>query len=170
MSAVPVLICVLALAAACSPTTDPGVPTANSSGSAAQSAGSGGLTAYAKCIRDHGVNVPEPAQGVDARAWIRQQADANPAFDAAAMACVHLAPADSGEHAQQVSAQELEQLRAYAVCMRAHQIDVSDPTPQGSMTVGGRLKDASKAQLEADPAYRAAHEACKDKLPTQGAK
>jgi hypothetical protein len=169
MFAIPILICWLAPAAACSPAANTGIPTANGSASASASpaAGSDDMTAYAKCIRDHGVNVPDPAPGVNARAWIRQQAEANPAFDAAAVACVNVAPADSGERGHQATEQELEQLRAFAVCMRAHDIDMSDPTPEGSLRVGGRLEHATKAQLGADPAYQAAQEACKDKLPVE---
>src|SRR5690242_17615590 len=125
MFAIPVLICGLALAAACSPPSGTGVPTANGSGNggASPSGASGDMAAYVKCIREHGVTVPDPAAGVEARAWIRAQANANPAFDAAAVACADLAPADSGERAPQANPQELEQLRAYAVCMRAHEID-----------------------------------------------
>jgi hypothetical protein len=165
-------MCGMALAAACSPAADTGIPSASGSAGASTgpSAGSGEMTAYVACIRGHGVNVPDPAPGVASRAWIRQQAQANPAFDAAAVACVNLAPADSGEHGQPAGAQELEGLRAYAVCMRTNEIDISDPTPEGNLTVGGRLEHATKAQLVADPAYRAAHEACKDKLPAKEGK
>jgi signal transduction histidine kinase len=65
------------------------------------------------------------------------------------------------------TAEQLEQFQAYAVCMRAHDIDMSDPNPDGSMTVGGRLEHVTKGQLEADPAYQAAEEACRDKLPSR---
>jgi hypothetical protein len=166
--ALPILLCGLALAA-CDPPAGPGVPTADG-GSAAAATASGNLTVYAACIREHGVNVPDPAPDANARAWIRQQAEADPAFDAASRRCVQLAPADSGEHAEAPTAQELDARRAFAVCMRAHDIDMSDPDPAtGDMRLGGRLANASKAQMEADPGLKAANEACRDKLP-QGSK
>jgi len=162
---VPVVLCGLALAAACSNSSDPGVPTAKSSAaSASVSAGPDALAAYVKCIRDRGVSVAEPGPGADPMAWNRQQAEANPAFDAAAAACAHLAPAGTENGPQLPSLQELEQLRAYAVCMRAKGIDITDPDPTGNMLIPGYT---TRAQEENDPTYKAAHEACKDKLPVE---
>ncbi|GIF98854.1 sensor histidine kinase [Catellatospora citrea] len=63
------------------------------------------------------------------------------------------------------TARELQQLRVFAACMRAHGIDVADPTPDGNLAVGGRLRDVTRAQLEADPAYMAAREGCRDQQP-----
>lgn len=170
MFALPVLIAGLAMAAGCSPASEPGIPTANGSAAAGPSAGSADLTAYVGCIRDKGVQVPDPAPGVQPRAWIRQQAEANPAFDAADIACHHLLPAGAEPPAPTISAQELEQLRAFAICMRAHEIEMTDPTPDGNMRIGGRLEHVTRAQLEADPAFKAAHQACKDKLPVESEK
>lgn len=68
-------------------------------------------------------------------------------------------PAPSGE--------ELEQLRVFAACMRAHDIDISDPTPDGNLRIGGRFEHSTRAQVEADPAYTAAQGACRDELPSQ---
>lgn len=168
--ALPVLIAGLTAAAACSPTPDTGVPTAHSSAAVSPSTGSGDLSAYVACIREHGVNVLDPAPGVQVRAWIRQQAEADAAFDAADVACHHLLPAGAEPPPPTVSAQELEQLRAYAVCMRSHEIEMTDPTPEGNMRVGGRLEHVNRTQLLADPAFKAAQEACKDKLPAEGGK
>lgn len=170
MLALPVLIAGLLTAAACSPASDPGIPTANGSAGASPSAGSLDLTAYVACIRGKGVDVPDPAPGVQPRAWIRQQAEANPAFDAADIACHHLLPAGAEPPPPTISAQELEQLRAFAICMRAHEIEMTDPNPDGNMRIGGRLEHVTKEQLEADPAFKAAHQACKDKLPVESEK
>ncbi|GAB4051358.1 sensor histidine kinase [Catellatospora paridis] len=64
------------------------------------------------------------------------------------------------------TAKDLQQLRVFAACMRAHDIDMSDPTPDGNLVIGGRLRDVTRAQLEADPAYVAALGACRDKEPS----
>jgi hypothetical protein len=167
--AIAVLIGGLALAA-CDPAPDTGVPTADGI-AGGPGASAGGLTAYVTCVREHGVNVSDPAPGVDIAAWIRQQAEADIAFDAADIACQHLLPAGALPPPDSTpGAQELEQLRAFAVCMRAHDIEISDPTPDGNMQIGGRLENATRAQVETDPAYQAAQEACKDKLPAESEK
>jgi hypothetical protein len=95
-------------------------------------------------------------------AWNRQQAEANPAFDAAAAACAHLAPPSTENGPELPSPQQMEQMRAFAVCMRAKGVDITDPDPTGNMRVSGYT---TRAQQENDPTHKAAHEACKDKLP-----
>jgi hypothetical protein len=52
-----------------------------------------------------------------------------PGWDAAWQACRRLLPASAVQQGSPPSAQELAQLRAFAVCMRAHGIDMSDPQP-----------------------------------------
>jgi hypothetical protein len=172
MFALPILICTLALAAACSHTSNTGVPTAG--GSASPGAARGDYSTYFGCLRQHSINVPDPAPNSDnaLREWERQQAEKNTAFDAAARACQNLMPAGpSGQQPNQVTPQQLEQYRTFAVCMRAHDIEMSDPDPNhpGNMQIGGRLANANRTQVEADPVYRAALDACKDKLPQEGA-
>lgn len=61
--------------------------------------------------------------------------------------------------------EELEQLRAFAVCMRAHDIPMTDPLPNGNMKINGRFERVTRTQLNADPVFKAANDACKDKLP-----
>jgi hypothetical protein len=169
--AIPILICGLALAAGCGNTAGPSVPAANGSASPSASAASGGYSAFFGCLRQHGVSVPDPAPSspgaVDA--WVDQQSAQNPGFDPAAVACQSQLPAsDPNSHPANdpPTAQELEQLRTFAVCMRAHGIQVSDPDPAtGDTPVGGRLAHVTKAQLNNDPGWKAAYQACKSKLP-----
>jgi hypothetical protein len=158
--AILILLGAAALAAACSKASGPDIPTASGSASASTSAGSGDLTAFVSCVRQHGVTVPDPNPGF---AW--QQAEHSHGWEAAWEACRHLLPPPPVGAQQLPSAQQLEQLRTYAVCMRAHGIDMSDPTPTGDMIIGGRLEHATKAQVQNDPGYKAAYQACKNKLP-----
>src|SRR6266545_4275835 len=51
-----------------------------------------------------------------------------------------------------------EQARQYAKCMREHGVDIPDPDPGG----GGGVRIQAKPD---DPTFKAAEEACKDKLP-----
>jgi hypothetical protein len=167
--AIPILVCGLVLAAACSRAPGPDIPAA--SGSASPSAANGGYSAFFGCLRQHGISVPDPAPSSPGTVgeWVDQQSAQNPGFDPAAVACQSQLPAsDPNSHPanQPPSAQQLEQDRTFAVCMRAHGIQVSDPDPAtGDMPIGGRLAHVTRAQLNNDPGYKAAYQACKSKLP-----
>jgi hypothetical protein len=138
----------------------------NVSGAAATtSPAAGGLTPFFNCVRQHGVNVTAPDPGVDWAHWSQQTAERNPRWDAASTACQNLLPADLGSQRDLPAAQDLERLRSYAVCMRAHDIEMTDPDPNGNMQINGRLRRVTRAQLDSDPGYKAATAACKDKLP-----
>jgi hypothetical protein len=51
-------------------------------------------------------------------------------------------------------------VREWVKCLRKHHVQVSDPDSKGNVEFTG-----DKAKLKADPAFRAAQEACKDKVP-----
>jgi hypothetical protein len=161
-------------AAACDTAADDGIASADSSASPSTSprtvSEEQALVDFAGCMRARGQNVPDPdpnggpfpPRGPHGVGW-----------DAAEQACQHLLPGGSGQSGGP-DPQELEQLRAFAVCMRAHDIEMSDPelpgegTHPGNMTIGGRLEKATKTQLNSDPAFQAAMAACRDKLPNNG--
>jgi hypothetical protein len=54
--------------------------------------------------------------------------------------------------------------------MREHEVEITDPLPDGNMRINGRLGALNRTQLEADPQYQAAYAACKDKLPVDDGK
>jgi hypothetical protein len=119
--------------------------------------------AFARCMPQHGVNLPDP--NPNQTDWGPEPEGPKPAgWDAAWQACRRLLPASDLPNNAPPSPQELGQLRAFAVCMRAHDIDMSDPDPKtGDMTTGHVTRD----QEQNDPAYKAAEAACRDKLPAQ---
>jgi len=152
-------------AAACTTSSDTGIPAARGSASASASAGSGDLTAFVHCVRQHGVSIPDPNPDLP---WPPSQVERSPGWRAASEACAHLLPPSMAgivSQNQLPSAQQLEQLRTYAVCMRARGIDMSDPQPNGDLVIHGRLAHVTRAQLENDPGFKAAQAACRDKLP-----
>lgn len=51
-------------------------------------------------------------------------------------------------------------MREWVRCLRGHGVQVSDPDPKGRVEFTG-----DRSKLKADPAFRAAQTACKDKLP-----
>ena len=159
-----ILLGAAVLAAACSGAPGPAIPAASGSASPSARAGSGDLTAFVHCVRQHGVNIPDPNPDLP---WPPSQVEHSDGWVAASEACGHLLPPSlagiANQSNQLPSAQQLEQLRTFAVCMRAHGIDMADPTPTGEMHLGGRLAHATRAQVFNDPGYKAAFAACKDK-------
>lgn len=124
--------------------------------------------AFAHCMQDHGQNVPAPA-GNDDFQFDPHPRNPPPGFDEAMRDCAKFVPMMLEDHGP--TAEEMEALRNFAVCMRAHDIPMTDPQVggdrPGNMTIGGRFENVSRDQLNADPAFKAALEACKDKLPNE---
>jgi hypothetical protein len=165
--AVPVLLCAVMLATACDrPASDSTEAKASASAEAAGVANA--QLNFAKCMREQGQNMPDPdPETRELRFPTTSSHERGSAWDIAVQACQHFLP--GGALAPRANTQELEQLRAFAVCMRAHDIDISDPettgTNIGNMVIHGRLENVSRTELENDPVYKAAMSACKDKLP-----
>jgi hypothetical protein len=166
---IPVLLGGLLLAA-CDKKVDPGLPTAQGSGAAvAPTASASGAAndddpvAYARCMRAHGQNVADPQPG---QSWNPQPPGKGKAGKDAHLACAHLLP---GEEPDVPTAQELEKLRAFAVCMRSHDVPMDDPVPNqpggGKMRIHGRFEHITRAQLNQDRGWQAALTACEPQLP-----
>jgi hypothetical protein len=123
---------------------------------------------FTKCMREHGQSLPDPDPATgELRFPTSVSHEPGSAFDIAIQACQHFLP--GGVANPRANPQELEQLRTFAICMRAHDIDMSDPettgTNIGNIVLRGRLANVSRTELDNDPGYKAAMEACKDKLP-----
>ncbi|GAA4731960.1 hypothetical protein Prum_003250 [Phytohabitans rumicis] len=109
---------------------------------------------YVQCMREQGIDMPDPGAGggmefTDATAE---------KMKAASEACRQYMPAE-GELQQQVSAEDLEQMRKLAQCMREKGIDkFPDPGPDGLSLAGTGLDPQ-------DATFKAAEEACKDLRP-----
>jgi hypothetical protein len=122
------------------------------------------LTHFAQCMREHGQNVPDPDPNSDSFSVTPPTGGPNAAWDAAMQACRQYLP--GGGMPEPPNAAELEAQRQYAQCMREQGIEMSDPDPNtGRSQIGGRLANATRDELRNDPGYKAAAEACKDKLP-----
>jgi hypothetical protein len=122
---------------------------------------------FVACMREHGQDVPDLDPNSGNVAITPPPAAARGAWDAAMSACRQFLP--NGGEAAAVSPQELEGLRAYAVCMREHGVELTDPDPvTGKSQFGGRLASASRDQIVNDPTYKSADTACKDRLGTGG--
>lgn len=165
----PLLVGALALTAACSSSaSDDGIASIGSTGSARPTASPSvdPVVRFAGCMRDQGQNVADPEPNVPYQVAPPGGGVPTDAWKAALQQCRHLLVDGGNGLGAGLTNEELEEFRAFAVCMRAHDIPMTDPTPDGDMTIGGRFASVSRTQLEADPGYQSAFTACKDKLPS----
>jgi hypothetical protein len=127
-------------------------------GKATSTTGAGGGSiqadlAYVRCMRQHGVGMPDPKTDANGRTdWelpsgMRKD---DPRLKAARQACRQYRP-DGGE-AQRPSPQQQQEMVAFARCMRQHGINMPDPTPDGTVDMRGVNPDA--------PRFKAAERAC----------
>jgi hypothetical protein len=161
----------------------------SSSTTTAASAGAGGAAAgsssstyqarlnYAKCMRTHGVNVPDPsanggpaagAGGAGAGAGGFRALRSSPNFQAASQACAKYRSKAFGfgnlSAAQRAQAQQ--QLVKFAECMRSHSIDIPDPSTSSGGGFGIFRQIPSSERNS--PAFTAATKKCASVLPSFG--
>ena len=125
------------------------------------------MISFARCMRAHGVQVSDPFHRAGhsglSIALPAQTASNRPAFSA----CNHfLQPIIQmkNAHAAAVAAPELHALTEYAGCMRAHDIDMLDPTPHGMLNLGN-VPGITSNFGRYSPQFRAADRACRRLLP-----
>jgi hypothetical protein len=130
------------------------------------------LLNFARCMREHGVDMPDPDS--DGKVTIMASGGSTSGnktqVDAAQAACRQYMP--NGGAPPSMSPEELDQLRKFAQCMREHGVQMADPDANnGGLSIAGgtgRTEGSpglDKRQSLDDPNFKAAQEACKDKLP-----
>ncbi len=150
----------------------------NTSTSAALSSGPGSGSNYqarlnfAKCMRSHGVNVPDPSAnggpaggaGGGGFAQLRN----NPNFQSASQACAkyrskafgfaNITPAERATFQQ-------DQVK-FAECMRSHSVNIPDPSSSGTGGggFGAIFRDITPAERQS-PAFQTAFKDCSTALP-----
>ncbi|GIJ29607.1 hypothetical protein Vqi01_47690 [Micromonospora qiuiae] len=161
----------LALAlAGCAGRDDAGTGVATAGGAAMPSAsatGTGGSDAerrleFTRCMRENDVDLPDP------------EGDSGPMFrfdgsvdrskvEAAMEKCRELLP--NGGQPPRLDAQQLEQMRAMAKCMRENGVpDFPDPAPDGRIQI---QRDVLRMDTD-DSTFRAAMEKCRQHAPRFG--
>ncbi len=126
----------------------------------------------AKCLRSHGINVPDPSPnggvaGGGAGGGIFRQARANPNFQTALQACAQYTRGAFG--VANLSAAQRAQFQQdfvkFAECMRAHNVNIPDPSP----TAGGGfgLRQVFGSVDRNSPAFQSALAVCRSTLPTR---
>lgn len=118
---------------------------------------------FAQCMRDHGVQMADPGGGPGSLMTIGpgQGGAADEKTKAALEACRQYMP--NGGELTKPNAQQLEQARKLAQCMREHGLpNFPDPDPDGGMLGKDSGIDPN------DPTFKAADEACKSLRPGPG--
>ncbi len=164
LSAVAALAVVIALAA-----TACGTPSKAASGQSAQDRAEEAGLKFARCMREHGVDMPDPQVGRNGRFEIHAGGPGD--VDEATMrkadeACRKYLKGIRRQIIPEDRTRMEDQALKFARCMRDHGIDVPDPdfSKGGGIMIGG---PDSKIDPE-DPAFRRAQEACQHYLPNAG--
>ena len=123
------------------------------------------LLAYARCMREQGVDMPDPRTDETGRLLlVPPEGDTGtPRFQAADRACSELR--DSGVPAApppEAGAELRAAMLEHARCMREQGIDMPDPQVAAN---GGATIPLGGAVDPSDPDFREAQERCRDKLP-----
>jgi hypothetical protein len=129
------------------------------------------MLAYVECMRDHGVDMPDPEFTADGGVIMRAggEGDApeqglsggpgDPAFDEAQEACGALIEGTVRDLDPEQQAEMQAQALAFAQCMREHGVDMPDPQfgPEGQVSI--RIGGPDGPRIDAD-VMQAAQEAC----------
>lgn len=125
------------------------------------------MVKFARCLRAHGVNEPDPMH-IPGHTGLSVEVPApGPSTRAALSSCNHfLAPIAAMKRAAATAraAPELRALTNYAACMRRHDIAMLNPTPAGELNLG-RVPGITSNFGRYSPQFRAADHACRRLLP-----
>jgi hypothetical protein len=117
---------------------------------------------WARCMRQHGINLPDPqltGDGIGQVLGSPEEAN-SPKFKAAEEACRQYQLGD--DQSRPPSAEERQQALAFARCMRQHGIDMPDP----KITANGiEEQPPTGADRDDKPKLRAALQACERAVP-----
>ncbi len=124
-----------------------------------------GALRFARCIREHGVNMPDPEVGGNGMVKIAPgpgQGDdmrpENPKVRRAMAACEkHLPQGGPGEVDEQQAARFQDDFVRYARCMREHGVNMPDPGPNGGFVF---KRGDPKAPDPESPAFKRADREC----------
>jgi hypothetical protein len=150
-----------------SSTTTTSSAAASGAGATSSSARYQARLSLAKCFRSHGLNVPDPKPngGVPGGGDALRNIQSQPNYRAASQACAKYMkqafPVLSLSPAQR--AQFQKGAVKFAECMRAHGIDIPDPTSQPGGGFG--IRRAIPQSERNSPAFQSALQACVSNLP-----
>jgi len=119
---------------------------------------------YARCMRAHGVNMPDPVHIPGHSGLSLVTSSSPPPSRAATAACSHFLGAVIQAKQAAMTPARLAALASYARCMRAHGIAMLDPTSAGQLNLGN-VPGISSDFGRNSPQFRGADAACRHVLP-----
>jgi hypothetical protein len=125
----------------------------NGSGGASAEDREEAALAYARCMREHGIDFPDPVNG---RFEFKNQRGDQRKLEEAQKACQDILRDAAPEVSEEQEAELREAAVAFAKCMREHGVDMPDPKFPGGGGVLMRMPRGS----EDDPDFQEAQEAC----------
>ena len=122
--------------------------------------------AFAECMRDHGIDMPDPetatGPGGGAFAFGTQDGDAEE-FEAALDACDHFLEQAAGER-REIDPEMQDRMLEFASCMREHGIPMPDPNTDGGIMIqrndNGTVSNGDDTMDPSSPEFQEAQEAC----------
>ena len=129
------------------------------------------MLAYAKCMREHGLDMPDPEPGQRGIRLMAPEGATPEELEKAEGACrKHLEDIEPPELSEEQRKEFQEAALAHARCMREHGIDMPDPTfgDDGRAQIRIRRGDGAVGPAPGDPKFEQAQEACRDELPLGG--
>ena len=124
------------------------------------------LVQFARCLREHGVNVTTSTGGAG-KGGLRINGTNPNAMQAAQNACKRFQPSAGNEKlTPQEKVEREEQVQRFARCMREHGINVHASTTGGGIQIG--IEGKGHGPNPESPTFRAAQTACQRLLPQKG--
>jgi hypothetical protein len=118
---------------------------------------------FAKCLREHGINVQTPTGAGGLKVGLNG-VGAPQRMEAARKACKKYAPFDRPNLTPQQRVEQEEAVQKFAKCMREHGIKIETKTGGGG-EIGIHVGSGEKGPNPESPAFRAAQKACESLLP-----
>jgi len=122
---------------------------------------------FTRCMRSHGVQVSDPIHRPGHAGLTLDLPSRNAASAAGYAACTHYIQAivqAKQAGAASEAAPQMAALTRYAQCMRRHDINMLDPTPEGQLNLG-HVPGITSSFGRYSPQFRAADAACRHFLP-----
>ena len=132
-----------------------------------QQQGDQNIVSFTRCMRGHGVQMSDPVHRPGHAGLSIDMPSRGPANNAAYAACIHFIQANieaKEAGAASRAAPHLAALTRYAQCMRSRDINMLDPTPDGSLNLGN-VPGITSDYGRYSPQFRAADAACRHFLP-----
>jgi hypothetical protein len=125
------------------------------------------MISFTRCMRGHGVQMSDPVHRPGHSGLSIDMPAQDAANRSAYSACIHfiqpvIQAKQAGAAAQ--AAPQLPALTHYAQCMRSHDIEMPDPTPDGELNLG-RVPGMNSDFGRYSPQFRSADAACRHLLP-----